>query len=247
MDINEAWPGWTNTHGSGIIRTGITPPAVIDTGDHHAATDVVPPTLTQEDAPVEVDDADAASDTPPPPAPPPHALTEALESYTEKKARLQELQESIENAIAIANTIGAEWVAATDAMDTVHLMRAVSATATKERDAFYAKMRFFFWLPFLLFGTLGLLGIFIYLMPHTHSLMRHTSSFETDSETAADSPSVMKGERIRAQMLSAGCGLFNVLYAPTGYSVLTCCASVRSAGGAAVGQLPTEHDADTPP
>ena len=113
----------------------------------------------------------------------------------------------------------AEYIRVTAVMQLNLEVMQHSCILGEDEYAFYNKIRFFFWLPFLLFGTLGLLGIFTYFMPHTPSLMRHTSSFETDSETAADSPSVMKGERIRAQMLSAGCGFFNVLYAPTGYSV----------------------------
>jgi hypothetical protein len=150
----------------------------------------------------------------------------------------------------------AEYIRVTAVMQLNLEVMQHSCILGEDEYAFYNKIRFFFWLPFLLFGTLGLLGIFIYLMPHTPSLMRHTSSlmrhtsrlmrhtssFETDT---ADSPSVMKGERIRAQMLSAGCGLFNVLYAPTDYSGRLLC--FRALGRAAVGQLPAEHDADTPP
>ena len=139
----------------------------------------------------------------------------------------------------------AEYIRVTAVMQLNLEVMQHSCILGEDEYAFYNKIRFFFWLPFLLFGTLGLLGIFIYLMPHTPSLMRHTSSFETDSETAADSPSVNKGERKRAQMLSAGCGLFNVLYAPTDYSGPLLC--FRALGRAAVGQLPAEHDADTPP
>ena len=64
----------------------------------------------------------------------------------------------------------------------------------EDEYAFYAKIRFFFWLPFLLFGTLGLVG-------SIHALRTAKSSSETDSEA------------LRSRLANTGCGLFNFLCA----------------------------------
>ena len=75
--------------------------------------------------------------------------------------------------------------------------------------AFYTKVRGLFWLPFLLFGTLGLIGCL-------HHLLRAKSISGTDP-TAPSS-----------QLASFGCGLFNILYAPR--SILRTCPGIDGIG-----------------
>ncbi len=96
-----------------------------------------------------------------------------------------------------------------------------SCVVGEEDYAFYGKIRFFFWLPFLLFGSLGLVGFVLVKMhlrfPQTLSGVSERSLEEPDSPVAAEAsntPAVVRERRIRAQLSSVGCGLFNVLYAP---------------------------------
>ena len=63
----------------------------------------------------------------------------------------------------------------------------------EDEHADYAKVRLFFWLPFLLFLVLGLLGCLLHLL-------RARSSLVKDLEAS------------RSQLVSFGCGLFNLLY-----------------------------------
>jgi hypothetical protein len=63
----------------------------------------------------------------------------------------------------------------------------------EDEHADYAKVRLFFWLPFLLFFVLGLLGCLFHLL-------RARSSLVKDLEAS------------RSQLVSFGCGLFNLLY-----------------------------------
>ncbi len=63
----------------------------------------------------------------------------------------------------------------------------------EDENAVYAKIRLFFWIPFLLFGLLGLLGCLLHVL-------RAKWSLGADSEAS------------KSQLTSVGCGLFNLLY-----------------------------------
>ena len=64
----------------------------------------------------------------------------------------------------------------------------------EDEYAFYAKIRFFFWLPFLLFGMLGLLGWLRHLL---RSKMRASSMADPEAS--------------KSQLACFGFGLFNIL------------------------------------
>ena len=77
----------------------------------------------------------------------------------------------------------------------------------EDEYAFYARIRFFFWLPFLLFGMLGLLGCLRHLL---RSKMRASSMADPEASMS--------------QLACFGCGLFNILYPlpPINLDVSTC-------------------------